>query len=95
VRSSECVTDEAELPSGLRKGQVVKSGRVFSHISVKKMGNSGVDVARFPGITTSSVNGLAVFDEVPAVEKYVYVVLEPMSPFTKKSCQPVFFNILK
>jgi putative transposase len=62
--------DEAELRSGSRKRQVVKSRRIFSQIAVKKMGYSGADVARFLGITTSAVNRLAVSDEVPEVEKY-------------------------
>jgi len=68
--SSEFVTDEAELRSGLRKRHVVKSRRIFSQIAVKKMGYSGADVARFLGITTSAVNRLAISDEVPEVEKY-------------------------
>jgi len=63
--------DEAELRSGLRKGEVVKSRRIFCQIAVKKMGYSGADVARFLGITTSAVNRLAVSDELPDVEKYI------------------------
>ncbi|MCJ7593188.1 MAG: hypothetical protein MUO52_00265, partial [Desulfobacterales bacterium] len=63
--------DEAELRSGIRKRQVVKSRRIFSQIAVKKMGYSGADVARFLGINTSAVNRLAVSDELPEVEKYV------------------------
>ena len=63
--------DEAELRSGLRKRQIVKSRRIFCQIAVKKMGYSGADVARFIGINTSAVNRLAVSDELPEVEKYV------------------------
>ena len=63
--------DEAELRSGLRKRQVVKSRRIFCQIAVKKMGYSGADVARFLGINTSAVNRLAVSDELPEIEKYV------------------------
>ena len=63
--------DEAELRSGLRKREVVKSRRIFSQIAVKKMGYSGADVARFLGINTSAVNRLAVSDELPEVEKYI------------------------
>jgi len=63
--------DEAELRSGLRKREVVKSRRIFCQIAVKKMGYSGADVARFLGINTSAVNRLAVSDELPEVEKYV------------------------
>ncbi len=63
--------DKAELRSGLRKRQAVKSRRVFCQIAVKKMGYSGADVARFLGINTSAVNRLAVSDELSRVEKYV------------------------
>jgi len=63
--------DEAELRSGLRKREVVKSRRIFCQIAVKKMGYSGADVARFLGINTSAVNRLAVSDELPEVEKYI------------------------
>ena len=63
--------DEAELRSGFRKKKVVKSRRLFCQIAVKKMGYSGVDVARFLGINTSAVNRLAVSDKLPEVEKYI------------------------
>jgi REP element-mobilizing transposase RayT len=63
--------DEAELRSGLRKRKIVKSRRIFCQITVKKMGYSGADVARFLGINTSAVNRLAVSDELPKVNKYV------------------------
>ena len=63
--------DEAELCSGLRKREAVKSRRIFCQIAVKELGYSGADVARFLGINTSAVNRLAVSDELPEVEKYV------------------------
>jgi len=63
--------DEAELRSGSRKRQIVKSRRIFCQIAVKKMGYCGADVARFVGINTSAVNRLAVSDELPEVKKYV------------------------
>lgn len=63
--------EEAELRSGSRKKEVVKSRRIFSQIAVLRMGYSGADVARFLGITTSAVNRLAVSDEVPEMEKYL------------------------
>jgi len=63
--------DEAELRSGLRKRKIVKSRRIFCQITVKKMGYSGADVARFLGINTSAVNRVAVSDELPKVNKYV------------------------
>jgi hypothetical protein len=63
--------DEAELRSGLRKREAVKSCRIFFQIAAKKMVCSGADIARFLGINTSAVNRLAVSDELPEVEKYV------------------------
>jgi len=63
--------DEAELRSGIRKREVVKSRRILCQIAVKKMGYSGADVARFLGINTSAVNRLAVSDELPEVVKYI------------------------
>ena len=38
---------------------------------VKKMGYSGADVICFLSIRISTVNWLAVSDELPAVEKYI------------------------
>ena len=63
--------EEKDLRSGIRKRNVVKSRRLFCQISIKKMGYSGADVARFLGITTSAVNRLAVSEELPEIEKYL------------------------
>ncbi len=63
--------DETELRSGLRKREFVKTRRIFCQIAVKRMGYSGADVARFLGITTSTINRLAVSDGSPEVGKYV------------------------
>ena len=63
--------DEADLRSGLRNREVVKSRRIFCQIAVRKMGYSGADVARFLGINTSAVNRLAVSNELPEVAKYL------------------------
>jgi len=63
--------EESIFPSLARKGGMVKSGKFFCQISVKKMGYSGADVARFPGIKTSIVNRLAVSDEFPEGERYI------------------------
>jgi len=63
--------EEKELRSGLRKRRVVKSRRMLCQISVRHMGYSGADVARFLGITTSAVNRLAVSAEQPEIQKYL------------------------
>ena len=45
--------------------------RLFSQVAVKGMGYSGAEVARFLGVTTSSVNRLAVSEELPELPKYL------------------------
>jgi hypothetical protein len=50
---------------------VVNARRLFSQIALGKMGNSGVEVARFLGVTTSAVNRLAVSEELPDLGKYI------------------------
>ena len=49
----------------------MKSRRIFFQIAVKKMGYSGAGVARFLGINISAANRLAVYEELPEVEKYI------------------------
>ena len=53
-----------------KKRGVVKCGRLFCQIAVKKMGYSWEDVARFLGVTTSAVNRLAVTAKSADIEKY-------------------------
>ncbi len=60
-----------ELRSGGRRKDVVRARRVFCQVAVRGMGYSGAEVARFLGVTTSSVNRLAVSEELPEVRKYV------------------------
>jgi hypothetical protein len=60
---------------------VVNSRRIFCQIAVKKKGYSVAHVARFPGITTSSMNRLAVSDEVQEAEHYLQIVLKLTSNF--------------
>ncbi|MEW6184621.1 MAG: hypothetical protein AB1585_02645 [Thermodesulfobacteriota bacterium] len=63
--------DKSELRSGIRKREVVKARKIFCQLTVKKMGYSGAEVARFLGITTSAVNRLAVSEELPEIMKYL------------------------
>ena len=63
--------EENDLRSGIRKRNVVKTRRIFCQITIKKMGYSGADVARFLGINTSAANRLAVSDELLEIEKYI------------------------
>lgn len=61
---------EAELRAGSRRRDVVRTRRVFCQVAVKGMGYSGAAVARFLGVTTSSVNRLAVSEELPQSRRY-------------------------
>lgn len=63
--------EESELRSGMRKKRVVKGRRMFCQLAVGKMGYPGAEVARFLGVTTSSVNRLAVSEEVLDLKKYL------------------------
>ena len=48
----------------------MRARKIFCQLAVKKMGYSGANVARCPGITTSAVNRLAVSDEFPEINEY-------------------------
>ncbi|MBS3920893.1 MAG: transposase [Deltaproteobacteria bacterium] len=63
--------EESELRSGMRKERVVKGRRMFCQLAVGKMGYPGAAVARFLGVTTSSVNRLAATEEMPDLRKYL------------------------
>ena len=63
--------EESELRSGMRKERVVKGRRIFCQLAVGKMGYPGAEVARFLGVTTSSVNRLAASEETPDIRKYL------------------------
>jgi hypothetical protein len=44
---------------------------MFCQLAVGKMGHPGAEVARFLGVTTSSVNRLAAYEETPDMRKYL------------------------
>ncbi len=62
--------EKKELCSGNRRRSVVRARKIFCQVSVKEMGYSGADVARFLGITTSAVNRLAASRVLSDTEKY-------------------------
>ncbi len=62
---------ERQLRSGSRRPAVVKARRVFCQVAVQGMGYAGAGVARFLGVTTSSVNRLAVSEALPEVTRYL------------------------
>jgi hypothetical protein len=63
--------EELELRSGIRKRGVVRARRLFCQLTVRRMGYPGAEVARFLGVTTSSVNRLAVSEDVASLKKYL------------------------
>jgi putative transposase len=69
--STREVVAERELRSGSRRPAIVRARRLFCQVAVQGMGYSGAGVARFLGVTTSSVNRLAVSQELPEVRSYL------------------------
>jgi REP element-mobilizing transposase RayT len=62
---------ERELRSGSRRPGIVRARRLFCQVAVQGMGYSGASVARWLGVATSSVNRLAVSQELPEVKVYI------------------------
>ena len=63
--------EESELRSGMRRKKVVRVRRMFCQLAVVKIGYPGAEVARYLGITTSSVNRLAVSEAIPDLKNYL------------------------
>jgi putative transposase len=63
--------EESKLRSGTRKREVVRARRLFCQLAIGRMGYPGAEVARFLGVTTSSVNRLAVSEEAADLKKYL------------------------
>ena len=49
----------------------MRARRVFCQVAVKGMGYTGAGLARFLGVTTSSVIRLAVSEEPPEFQRYI------------------------
>lgn len=63
--------EESELCSGTRKKKVAKARKVFCQLAVGRMGYPGAEVARYLGVTTSSINRLAASEEAADLKKYL------------------------
>ena len=63
--------EEFELRSGMRTRKVARARRTFCQLAIAKMGYPGAEVARYLGVTTSSINRLAVSEEVVNLERYL------------------------
>ena len=70
ICSNEGVEKE-ELLNGSKKKVVVKCRKIFCQLSIKEMGYSGAEVARFLGVTNSAVNKAASSKKIKEVGKYV------------------------
>jgi len=60
-----------ELLSGSRRRDIIETRRVMSWLSVRELGYSGAEVARYLGVTSSCVTRVASGREVPDVDKYL------------------------
>ena len=60
-----------ELRSGSRRHEIVEARRVFCWLSVKELGYSGAEVARYLGVTTSCVTRAASSGEKPESKGYL------------------------
>ncbi len=62
---------EQDVRSGSRRPAAVRARRLLCQVAVQGMGYAGAAVARFLGVTTSSVNRLAASEELPEVRRYL------------------------
>jgi hypothetical protein len=61
--------EKLELRSGIRKREVVRVRNIFCQLAVRENGYTGAEVTRFLGVTTSSVNRLAVSKKTADLKK--------------------------
>ena len=60
--------EEEEVKGRSRREAVVRGRKVFCQVAVRKLGYTGASVARFLGMTTSSVNRMARLEEMTEVD---------------------------
>ena len=60
-----------ELRSGSRRREIIEARRVMSWLSVKELGYSGAEVARYLGVTNSCVTRAASGVQAPDRERYL------------------------
>lgn len=70
ICSNEGVEKE-ELVNGSKKKVLVKCRKIFCQLSIKEMGYSGAEVARFLGVTNSAVNKAASSKKLSEVGMYI------------------------
>jgi hypothetical protein len=76
---SHSATTTSALVAGsrMRDGSIGPNSETPCRIALKKMGDSGAEVARFFGVTTSSVNRPAVSPEPPDPSKFPNALQNP------------------
>jgi chromosomal replication initiation ATPase DnaA len=62
--------EEGEVKGRSRREAVVRGRKVFCQVAVKKLGHTGASVARFLGMTTSSVNRMARLEEMTELDTW-------------------------
>ncbi|MBN2060422.1 MAG: hypothetical protein JW882_08395 [Deltaproteobacteria bacterium] len=62
----------SELLSGSRRRELVNARRIISWLAVHELGYSGAEVARHPGVTTSSITRFLALEEKPDIEGIIY-----------------------
>ena len=62
--------EEAEIRGRSRREPVVRGRKVFCQVAVRKLGYTGASVARFLGMTTSSVNRMARLEEMTELDAW-------------------------
>jgi hypothetical protein len=62
--------EEGELKGRGRREAVVRGRKLFCQVAVRKLGYAGASVARFLGMTTSSVNRMARLEEMTELEAW-------------------------
>jgi hypothetical protein len=61
---------EEEVRGRSRREVVVRGRKVFCQVAVRKLGYTGASVARFLGMTTSSVNRMARMEEITELDAW-------------------------
>jgi chromosomal replication initiation ATPase DnaA len=62
--------EEEEVKGRSRQESVVRGRKVFCQVAVRKLGYTGASVARFLGMTTSSVNRMARPEEMTKLDAW-------------------------
>jgi hypothetical protein len=83
------------LRSGAWKRKTANAKRILCQLSIGKMGCPDAKVARYPGVTTTSVNHSAVSEEAADLKKYLKMLqnLRPI-PFKNHYC-PYFILLYR